>query len=140
MLSRGVQRSRLGAIEVFRIRLRRALVVTLALGVGVFGPIIPAARADVITLQDAYQELLTEPDQNDLDRALREVVTTSLATGNHGEAVTRLTALKDAHPNDIRIWFALAVSQLGDRRLTDALSSAEQSIRIRPDWPVAYWL
>ena len=140
MLFRHVHRSRLGQIEAFHIRLSGAFVVAISLGLGILGAVNPPVRAEIITLKDAYEGLLIEPDQNDLDRALREVITTSLETGNHGEAVTRLMALKETHPNDIRIWFVLAAAQLGDRRLTDALSSADQAIRIRPDWPVAHWL
>ena len=117
------------------------LSVSLVLGLALVGPGRPQARAGlIISVKDAYHEFLSQPDQNDLDRALRAVVTTSLENGRHAEAVTRLVALKDGHPDDGRVWFVLAVAQLGGRRLTDALSSVDQCIRIRPDWLAAYWL
>ena len=141
MFFKPVHRPSLGRIEAFPIRSSHVLVVvTLVLWLGVVGPVYSPVSAGFITVKDAYQDFLSEPDRTELDRALRVVITTSLENGRHAEAVTRLLAIKDAHPNDIRIWFTLAVAQLGDRRLTEALSSADQAIRIRPDWPVAHWL
>ena len=141
MFSKHAHRSTLGQIAVCSIRSSHVfVVVALVLWLGVLGPVYSPVRAGFITVKDAYQDFLNAPDRNELDRALREVISTSLKNGRHTEAVTRLLALKNAHPNDIRIWFTLAVAQLGDRRLTDALSSADQAIRIRPDWPVAHWL
>ena len=141
MFFKPVHRPLLGRIEAFPIRSSHVLVVgALVLWLGVVGPVYSPVSAGFITVKDAYQDFLNTPDRNELDRALRVVITTSLENGRHAEAITRLLAIKDAHPNDIRIWFTLAVAQLGDRRLTDALSSADQAIRIRPDWPVAHWL
>lgn len=102
---------------------------------------IPASRqasAGVILLIDqALDEVL---NQTDVDGDLRLIVSSSVKNGRYAEAIERLTVLKNASPNDSRVWFALAVSQLGDHRIAEALASAERCVKLRPEWEVAYWL
>ncbi len=58
----------------------------------------------------------------------------------YDQAIVALKSLTDQYPNEMNVWYLLAVAHYGQNQLTEALAATDRCIKINPRFQVGYWL